>query len=303
MPQIFPIGGGKGGSGKSFITANLGALFARQGKKVLLMDLDLGGSNLHTIMGLRNPRTGLHDFLSKSCQDLQQVAVTTCVPNLFVIPSVDCSMEIANLVHAQKLKIIRAIQKLSYDYVLLDLGAGTHFNTLDFFLISNQGMFVITPEPTSIENTFRFIKAAYFRKIKQILGIHYFRDVVGECMDAQPHSRAVSPFDIIDVILTQDERKGGILRSELSAFHLKFVLNQCRKQTDSSLGNKIQKVCNMHLYATFQFLENVIYDERVHDAVSSKRIFIDTYPHTQTAMALRSIAEKIAGNGNLTFFN
>jgi len=50
MPRIYPIGGGKGGVGKSFITANLGALLAKQGKRVVLVDLDLGGSNLHTFL-------------------------------------------------------------------------------------------------------------------------------------------------------------------------------------------------------------------------------------------------------------
>ena len=119
MPHIFPIGGGKGGSGKSFITANLGALFARQGRKVVLVDLDLGGSNLHTLVGLKNPGTGLHEFMNKNISDLAQAAVPTRIPNLFVITSMDCSMEIANLFHTQKQKIIRAVQKLPYEYILL----------------------------------------------------------------------------------------------------------------------------------------------------------------------------------------
>ena len=64
-------------------------------------------------------------------------------------------LDIANLAHEQKLKIIRNIPKLPYDYILLDLGAGTSFNTIDFFMISALGIFVTTPEPTSIENSVR----------------------------------------------------------------------------------------------------------------------------------------------------
>ncbi|MBW1721233.1 MAG: P-loop NTPase [Deltaproteobacteria bacterium] len=300
MPQIFPIGGGKGGSGKSFITANLGALIAKGGKKVVLVDLDLGGSNLHTLLGLHNPKTGLHDFLDKAFSDLAAAVVPTCIPNLYVITSSDCSMEIANLFYAQKLKIIRAIQRLPFDYILLDLGAGTNFNTLDFFLISNVGLFVVTPEPTSIENTFRFIKAAYYRKIKQILkqeSIDPGEADNGEGVVETKHLQ--SPSDFIDLICRQNSEKGKILRQRLSELHLKFILNQCRKQTDSCLGDKIQKVCNRHFHSRFQFLENVTYDERVHDAISSKKVFIDIYPHTPTAVALRNIAEKVAGNGHL----
>ena len=172
MSRIYPIGSGKGGSGKSFINANLGTLLARQGKSVVLVDLDLGGSNLHTFFGLKNPKAGLNEFLKKTFKNLDQVVAPTIIPNLFMISSMDCSMEIANLFHTQKIKIIKAIQRLPYDYVLLDLGAGTNFNTLDFFLTSNEGLFVATPEPTSVENAFRFIKAANLRMIKQALKQH-----------------------------------------------------------------------------------------------------------------------------------
>ena len=87
MSKIYPVGGGKGGSGKSFLSANLGVLLAKTGKKVLLVDLDLGSSNLHTILGMKNPKKGLHDFLNKDCRNLDQAAVDTQVPNLHLISS------------------------------------------------------------------------------------------------------------------------------------------------------------------------------------------------------------------------
>ena len=55
MPQIWPIGGGKGGTGKSFVTGSLGILLAREGYQTLLIDLDLGAANLHTTIGAPNP--------------------------------------------------------------------------------------------------------------------------------------------------------------------------------------------------------------------------------------------------------
>ena len=71
MPKIYPIGGVKGGVGKSFITASLGTLFANRGKKVVLIDLDLGASNLHTLLGIKNPQNGLDSFLDKTVQQLE----------------------------------------------------------------------------------------------------------------------------------------------------------------------------------------------------------------------------------------
>ena len=99
---IYPVGGGKGGVGKSFIAASLGALMATPDKTVALIDLDLGASNLHTFLGMPAPENGLNHFLSKTTQMLESVAVSTPVPNLFFISSCNCSMEIANLFYAKK---------------------------------------------------------------------------------------------------------------------------------------------------------------------------------------------------------
>ena len=155
MPNIWSIGGGKGGSGKSFITGNLGILLAKGGYKTLLVDVDLGAANLHTIIGLPHPEKSISDFVNKKVGTLQETVEPTPVPNLYLISGAMNNLDIANLAHEQKLKITRNISKLSYDYILLDLGAGTAFNTIDFFMVSDTGIFVTTPEPTSIENIYR----------------------------------------------------------------------------------------------------------------------------------------------------
>ena len=62
-PRIWAIGGGKGGVGKSVIATNLAATLAGAGKKVVLVDADLGGANLHTLLGVPNPKTSLSDFI------------------------------------------------------------------------------------------------------------------------------------------------------------------------------------------------------------------------------------------------
>lgn len=298
MPRIFPIGGGKGGSGKSFITANLGVLLAKKGKKVALIDLDLGGANLHTFFGLRHIPTDLNDFLNKRVRNLSETAVPTGIANLSLISSLNCPIEVSNLFHTQKIKLLKAIQKLPDDYVFIDLGAGTNFNTLDFFLTSNEGLFVITPEPTSIENTFRFIKAVYLRKVKQLLKQKEYNRLVQDFMRITSQDDVRSSSDIADVvefIIEHDHTHGSILRQRLSEFQLKFVLNQFRKQTDSTLGDKIERVCNRHFYSRFHFLENIEYDDRVYDSIYLKEIYIAKYPYTATATALQNISAKILG--------
>ncbi len=169
MTNIWPIGGGKGGTGKSFLTSNLSIWLAKKGYKTLLIDADLGAANLHTMLGITDQGKSLSDFLNKKVQTLAETVIETGIPNLYLISGSRNNLDMANMAYQQKMKIFRAISELSYDFILLDLGAGTAFNTIDFFLISDSGIFVTTPEPTSIENVYRLIRAVYARKIRHLL--------------------------------------------------------------------------------------------------------------------------------------
>lgn len=292
MPTIHSIGGGKGGIGKSFVAASLGALLAGSGKSVALIDLDLGASNLHTFLGLPAPEGGLNRFLDKTESQLERVAVGTHVDNLFLISSNDCSMEIANLFHAQKIKLINAIQRLPFDYVLLDLGAGTHFNTLDFFLASQQGIFICTPEPTSIENAFRFIKAVYLRRLKQIIKANNFdRRVKAMVTDKRPNRLKAN--DIFDLVSRSDPANAPRLKAQIGQFRFNLILNQFRRSANSTLGDNITAVCNRHFYSPFEFLGRVDFDEGVIDAIYTRKAYIENFPDTPTAMQLKQIGSRL----------
>jgi flagellar biosynthesis protein FlhG len=292
MPEIYSIGGGKGGVGKSFIVASLGTLLAKQGKKVVLVDLDLGASNLHTFFGIKNPKSGIDGFLNKSVTKLEDAAVPTAVPNLSIISSLYCPMGIANLYHAQKKKIISALRSLPFEYILLDLGAGTNFNTLDFFLTSKNGIIILTPEPTSIENSFRFMKAAYLRRLKHIIKQHAFNSAVKNTA-VDPNNAAMKSHEIIKIVLEYDPEKEAFLKKKLSQLNFKFIINQFRKNLDSKLGEKIQTACNRHFYSNFQFLGNISYNEGVYDSILSQKLFVLKYPYTTSSIDLKKIVDQI----------
>src|SRR4051812_8546463 len=77
--QIWAVGGGKGGVGKSLIAANISIALARAGKKVCAIDLDLGAANLHTCLGIEIPQVTLSDFFSRREPDIKNVLVPTPV--------------------------------------------------------------------------------------------------------------------------------------------------------------------------------------------------------------------------------
>ncbi len=294
ISNVWPIGGGKGGSGKSFLTGSLGILLARDGYRTLLIDIDFGAANLHTMIGLPHPEKSLSDFINKRVPSLEDTVVETPFPDLFLISGAMNNLDIANLAHEQKMKILRSISKLSYDFILLDLGAGTAFNTIDFFMISDTGIFVTTPEPTAIENIYRLIRSVYFRKIRQVLNIHNFRSLAMEAEEQNPRATVTNPDLLLHIIKELDPEKGDILERELSAFEFSLVVNQCHRQDNPNIGPLICRIIQRHLTIKMKFLGNIAFDDRVHNAVCKKMPFLDLYPYTQTALDLREYGNRIA---------
>jgi flagellar biosynthesis protein FlhG len=87
MQYLVPIASGKGGVGKTLLAAQSGASLWRCSKKtVILIDLDLGGSNLHTVLGIRNRHPGIGHFIYRKVDSVEQLVVPTSQERLFFIP-------------------------------------------------------------------------------------------------------------------------------------------------------------------------------------------------------------------------
>ncbi len=298
MTNIWPIGGGKGGSGKSFLAGNLGIWLAKHGNKTLLIDADFGAANLHTMIGIPYQHKSLSDFLNKKVKTLAETVIATRIPNLFLISGAGNNLDTANMAYEQKMKVFRAISKLAYDFTLLDLGAGTSFNTIDFFLISDSGIFVTTPEPTSIENVYRLMRAVYARKIRQVLRTYHFRSLVEETEARTKGAMVNNPEYLLSVIKDLEPEKGKIVEEALRAFQFKLVLNQFRKQDNPKMGFLICRIIEKHLGLPVQFIGNIAHDDLVHDAVCQKVPFLHKYPRTQTAADLEKFCQHILAARN-----
>lgn len=193
------------------------------------------------------------------------------------------------------MKVLRAISRLDYDYILLDLGTGTSFNTIDFFTIWDSGIFVCNPEPTSIENIYRLIRSVYLRKIRQVLKIDRFRNLA-EKAEAQNRDAIVHhPEYLLDVLKNIDPEQGSKIERILKAFQFKLVLNQVRRQDNPKTGALICRIVEKHLGMKIQFIGNVSFDERVHEAVCRKESFVDQYSYSQATLDLKVVIKAITG--------
>jgi len=150
----------KGGVGKTHTSTNMAFYLSRLGKKVLLIDLDLGNSDVTNKLGFYCENTILD--LLKGTRFVNQLIYTT--PHGFdLIGGESGNVKLANLNAAQKKRFIRALRELGndYDYVLYDLSAGINSTTLDFALAQDFQMIVTTPQ--DIVAGYSCIKAAYYR--------------------------------------------------------------------------------------------------------------------------------------------
>jgi len=293
MVHIWPIGGGKGGSGKSFLTCALGRLLAGLGKKTLLIDLDLGAANLHTFLDVPYPAKNISDFIRKKIPVLENIVLETPVPNLSLISGANDTLDIANLSYEQKIKTVRAISKLKYECILLDLGAGTSFNTLDFFLISQNGIFIATPEPTSVENVYRLIRSIYFRRIRHYFTAADFKVLEEEAAKLFGNDAYNRPECMMQIVKKIYPETGIKLDDDFTTYKFKLIVNQLHKQDNAALGPQICKLIEKHLGLNIEFAGNIAYDEHVHDAICQRVSFLDRYPYTRTASDLRELSKQI----------
>jgi len=288
-PRIIAVGGGKGGVGKTILTANLAIALAQSGRRVAVVDVDLGGANLHTVLGASYPTRTLTDFLERRVATLGEVEVETSVPNLSLVSAARPELGMANLKHASKLKLLRHIRDLDADYVLLDLGAGSAYDTLDFFLSAHQGLLVVAPTPTSVENTYHFIRAVLGR---HLAGAAKDRSVALALREVQQGASgaALTPRELLARASGVSTAADRILATALAGLNWGLVINQARKARDRDLGPNMVRSCANYFGISLRYVGCLDEDESVWDSVQLKRPTLSAFPSSAFAKMVRGMA-------------
>jgi len=289
--RIIGVGGGKGGIGKSLLSASLGIDLARRGHRVVLVDADLGGANLHTCLGIEQPVVGIGDFLDHRMGGLDEVMTQTGVENLTLVSGARDPLDVANLKHHQKLRFLRGIQGLAADFVVLDIGSGTNFNVLDFFLVADHGILTLVPEPTSIENGYRFLKSAFYRRLKaveKLYGIQDLLESVGRQTGATQGPRA-----LLTEVSKRDPTVGRLLELEMQRFRPRLVINMARTPADFEVGDAVVAAWRKFFGLEMDYLGCIGYDDEVWRWVRLKRPLLVQSPGGAMAAAVRGIADHL----------
>src|SRR5512136_3034409 len=291
--RIWAIGGGKGGTGKSFVAANLGLHLASLDREVILVDADLGAANLHTLLGIKPSHPDLGDFLTGAVPSLEAAAVETPYPNLRLVKGSENILFIANIAHYRKLRLLRQIRQFPTQNIILDLGTGSSFNTLDFFLSSNPGIVVTTPEPTSIENTYLFLKSCIMRVLKLYMDHYKIRDLHQKMLD-QIEKNSQSLYGFFKSLMETDRSYGTILYRALRGFRPCLVMNKTRDERDALLGRSIADVARKYLLIDMKYLGAIPYDNDVQASLRRLRPYYPDHRDAAAARAIRQMSEELA---------
>lgn len=291
---IIPIAAGKGGVGKSFLTANLAIALAQAGHRTIAVDLDLGGSNLHSFLGLANRHPGIGDFLQAKSGSLDDLLVPVGVDNLSFLPGDGKTPFMANIQYAQKVKLITHIQKLQADYILLDLGAGSSFNTLDLFSISDKGLVITTPDPPAIMNMLVFLKNYLLRNISRAFAQdnalnNFLRDFCKRPMEGQMSSIAA----LMEEISLEDPKAARIIEKAHTNFRPRIVFNFGEHPDELGVTRQIDQRLKNVLSLSPDYFGFLYYDPAVRQSIRDQTPLVLEFPESDTGKSIRQIAKRI----------
>lgn len=264
--NVIAVGGGKGGVGKSFFSSNIACGLAKSGRSVILVDADLAGSNIHLLFGIKYPGRTLNDYLKKKVASFADILIPTSLPNLSLICGASNILEIANPQYAQKQKMIGEIARLNADTIVIDIGAGSSLNNLDFFNAADTGLLVTTPSPTALQNAYGFLKMAVHRKILGLFAgdSSTKRELMLAFGDLEAFKSINHIYDLLEKI---DPAAALQVHDLLNDSHFRLVVNMATEREGERVAKALAGVAYQFLNIHLTALGFIGYDPDVENSI------------------------------------
>lgn len=291
---VLPIASGKGGVGKSLLAVNIALALGEAGKNVVLADLDLGASNLHMFLGIRSIKAGIGNFLTSKDLKFEDIIIDTDFQGVRFIPGDAEIPGIANLKDSQKRDLIKHLLELEADYLIIDLGAGTSYNVLDFFLISGRGIIVTTPVLTAILNGYLFLKNAVFR----IMASSFKSDSPAAQLidklrgEATPLQKVYIP-KLLEKIEEIDQESYAVFTKRIATFRPCVVFNMLADQKDAEKAHQLRRSVRQYLNLDLEHLGIIFKDALQNIALNSRMPIVKYKPNSVIPQGIYRIADKL----------
>lgn len=299
--RVIAVGGAKGGIGKSIFATNLALLLSSVGRTVII-DLDLGGANLHLYLGETSLRWNINDFLNRKVPTLQEALVESKY-GLQLLGGDSSQLGSANIHVSLKLKLLKAIQQIDADYIILDLGGDTSYNMLDFFLASDYGVVLTTCDPASYLDAYNFIKVSLFRKLNLLMGSNFqdkisknsaLKNIVHEATMSRNGSRVKTISELLKRIQETYPHDLPSMSKAVSGFTPFLVINRVRDERSAeAIINRIREVSKRALSIEVKHAGNLGYLEEIEESARDLVPVMVKHPQGRLSQEIRHIARNI----------
>ncbi len=285
--KIVAIGAGRGGVGKGLVAANLAIYFAQLGKTVVLVDADTSGSNLHAQFDLPAARR------EPSLDDFEAALVPTSVPGLSILPAAHDAAYGPSLLRAgRKAQWLSRLRAIPADYLVIDAGPGAGNFSVDLVLAADVPIAVTAPDPAAVETTYRFVRAAYRRRLRRALlrdrfRMHLFERALSE-LDALP-----SPLDLVRALAKTDRTLAELAWAEAKKMRFYLVVNQTRLRGDLELGSWMSMLAARHYGIELDELGHIEHDDTVWLSMRRRRPLLVDSPTCKAARNLERIGRRV----------
>jgi len=273
MAILVAVASGKGGTGRTLLTGNIALLLATLGKRVVAVDAAPGGSGLHGLLGIGEPRRGVVDALVAGGPELSELVSATAVPGLGLVPGEPIGGWRGELDAEAAARIAAQARALDADYVFLDLPAGSSRYALDLFLAADLGVLVLLPEPPAIELGYRFLRAAFARRLECAGRI----DLVA---DGLPW-----PLELYE--------RAPEIGEHLLAMHAAVILNCVRSKSDMDVARGIATAAGRRLGMPLKNLGHIDYDDAVWVSLRRRRALLVEHPEARASKCIEKVTRRL----------
>jgi flagellar biosynthesis protein FlhG len=279
--KTIAVGGGKGGVGKTIVAVNLALALSRLQKNVTLLDGDFGNGNCNTLLGITRVENSLEEYLRQE-RSLDEVIVPTAYPGLRLVCGAQNKVD--SLLISEKSRLLYDIRTIEADCLMIDLGAGMNDETLELYQMADHKMVVVTPQMTSLQNAYGFVKSAFYHDLKTHSGLVAFLDRAG--------NDTIKLHDLIGRLEYGHPIRQAfeVVRARQS---IQIVGNQVNNDKDLKIIKNLQNVVGHYLHIDNLILGTVPSSDDIRSSVNRITPFVALFPNSPVSREIDRMAREL----------
>lgn len=298
-PPIVSFASGKGGVGRSFIVSSIGITLAKMGLRVVVVDFDFTGANLHSWFGQNPSNPNVGDFFKSEKIHLGDLLKPTQVEDLKIIHGFWPTWGIFNINAQYMDRFLQELRSLSADLILIDLGSGLSPFQWEVLNASDDKILISTPEPLSIEKTYRWIEKYLVQYFKEKNGEEFSEEELVKFwlgrLDKKHQIFQIRSFFESEnkKMLSKNITQGQSENAKGLIGPINLILNQTRSYEDENLGSSLTSVFNKNYYTHLDYIGYIQYDNAVWQCARQRDPVLLSQPYSPQVGQFLAIAKQL----------